>query len=569
MKRAKQFWWLLGRRDSLSLPPFFAGLAWATAGTFIPTTQGLTGFQRVIVLVIGQTALGFVLFSARRFIVRDPEDSRPALVLAAIVTACLVRLVAIGTFTSAVAGSSNARWTERIVGAIATLGLILIVAGVGVSATRFRRNQIATLQETQARLQEVLATNRSEIVERADAAAEQVRELLLFELRRLDSGDALGAAAELKRVASEIVRPMSHALAESRPLSEAERPRSAPRRVKWIDMLDVRVVGRPFRPLLTFVLECVLALGLIDVAWRKRVELIIPLSMVALVLVGLNSVLVRALDDRSRRVRLVVIFVVLGCVSVFAGLCILLFVGTQPPGPTLALAAVASTALSFVFTIIVLAIEDRARVAQEEARAAERLSRLLARDRQTRWVYERSLSRALHGPIQSAVYAAALRIESSLKDGRVPSNLMSELQEELLEVLTIPNSDRAGRESFSEVMRRLEVTWRGVCEITMDWRSESDFDLGEHATALICLQDLLVEFVSNSVRHGGATRVHLSMTVSDTEDGADIALQATSDSSMFGEQGRGLGSQMLDEWTSWWSIRSDDDATRLSAVLPT
>ena len=84
---------------------------------------------------------------------------------------------------------------------------------------------------------------------------------------------------------------------------------------------------------------------------------------------------------------------------------------------------------------------------------------------------------------------------------------MSELQEELLGVLTISESDRAGRDAFSEAMRRLDATWRGVCEISLDWRTESEFDSIEHSTALVCLQDLLIEFVSNSVRHGGATRV--------------------------------------------------------------
>ncbi|MEI7624008.1 MAG: hypothetical protein WCJ88_10670 [Actinomycetes bacterium] len=568
MKRARQFWWLLGRRDSLSLPPFLAGLAWAVAGALLPTTQGLTSFQRIVVVVIGQGSLGLILLGVRRFILRDADDSRPALVLAAIVSACVVRLAVIGTFVTAVAGSENARWTERMVGAIATLGLILAVAGIGVSAIRFRRNQIAALLATQARLQAVLATNRTEVIEQADAAAEQVRELLLSEMRRLNSEDRLVAAAELKRIASEVVRPLSHALSEGRPLSDIESTRPAPRRVKWIDMLDVNVVGRPFRPLLTFVMQFFLAFGVVDLSIQERLELIIPLTMVALVLVGLNAVLARVLDGRSRRVRLVVIFILLACVSVFAALSILLFVGTSAPGPTLALAALLSTALSFVFTIIVLTIEDRARVAREEAQSAERLARLLTCDRQTRWVVERALSRALHGPVQSAVYAAALRIESSLEDGRVSSGQMSELQEELLGVLMISESDRAGRDAFSEAMRRLDATWRGVCEITLDWRTESEFDPIEHSTALVCLQDLLTEFVSNSVRHGGATRVLLSITVSEAEDGTDIVLEATSDSTSFGKQGRGMGSRMLDDWTLRWSIDSDDGATRLSALLP-
>lgn len=568
MKRAKQFWWLLGRRDSLSLPPFLAGLAWAVVGALLPTTQGLTGFQRIVLVVIGQGSLGLVLLGARRFLVRDPDDSRPTLVLAAIVAACIVRLFVIGTFVAEVAGSDNARWTERLVGAIATLGLILVVGGVGVSAIRFRRDQIAALQATQTHLQAVLETNRNEVIEQADAAAEQVRELLFSELRRLDSKDALDTAVELKRVASEVVRPLSHALTDRRPLSEADPTRPAPRHVNWIDMLDVNVVARPFRPLLTFVLQCFLAFGVVDLAFHERLELIIPLSMVALVLVGLNAVLARALESRSRRVRLIVIFILLGCVSVFAALSILLFVGTRAPGPTLALAALVSTALSFVFTIIVLTIEDRARVAHEEARAAERLARLLTCDRQTRWVFERALSRALHGPVQSAVFAAALRIETSLEDGPVSSGQISELQEALLEVLMISESDRVGRDAFSEAMRRLEATWRGVCEITMDWRTESEFNPSKHSTALVCLQDLLIEFVSNSVRHGGATRVGLAITISDAEDGTNIALEATSDSSSFGEQGRGMGSQMLDDWTLRWSIESDDRITRLSALLP-
>jgi signal transduction histidine kinase len=550
------------------LPPFLAGLAWAVTGALLPTTQSLTAIERIAMLVIGQGSLGLVLFGARRFVVRDPHDSRPLLVLAAIVSACVVRLAMVGAFVTAVAGSENARWTERVVGAIVTLGLILAVAGVAVSAIRFRRNQIAVLLATQGRLQAVLESNRNEVAEQGDAAVEQIRLLLLSDLRRLGSDDALGTAADLKRFASEVVRPLSHALTDSRPLSDVSPPRQSLRRVSWIDMLDVRVVGRPFRPLLTFVLQCALALGPVDLSWPQRLELLIPLSMVAFVLFGLNSVLARALNGRSRRVRFVVIFVLLGCVSVFAGLCILLFVGTQPPGPTLAFAASVSTALSFVFTIIVLTIEDRARVAHEEARAAERLARLLACDRQARWVYERALSRALHGPIQSAVYAAALRIESSLKDGQAPSGLMSELQEELFEVLVATESVRTGRAVFWEAMRRLEATWRGVCEVRIDWRSESDFNPSENSPALTCLQDLLIEFVSNSVRHGSATRVDLIITISDTEDGTNIDLEATSDSPSVRQEERGIGSRMLDDWTLQWSIHSDDDSTRLAFTLP-
>jgi hypothetical protein len=121
---------------------------------------------------------------------------------------------------------------------------------------------------------------------------------------------------------------------------------------------------------------------------------------------------------------------------------------------------------------------------------------------------------------------------------------------------------------FWEAMRRLEATWRGVCEVRIDWRSESDFNPSENSPALTCLQDLLIEFVSNSVRHGSATRVDLIITISDTEDGTNIDLEATSDSPSVRQEERGIGSRMLDDWTLQWSIHSDDDSTRLAFTLP-
>jgi signal transduction histidine kinase len=263
------------------------------------------------------------------------------------------------------------------------------------------------------------------------------------------------------------------------------------------------------------------------------------------------------------------IVVTLLFVSILAGLFVLGLIGLTPPGPAFAIAAVFSTLLSLLLTVVLITIQTRSRIAVELEQATEQLHRLLVRQRQAQWFAERSLGRALHGPIQNSVLAAASRLEAALTEGDDPAELLRQLRNDLMDQVAGLGVVVSGQASFDTAVARLQATWQGVCSIAVHGPASPSQTWSDDPITLACLQDIVIEFVSNSVRHGGATSVNIDLWQEVSPFGPEIHVRARSNAGLPpGTSRDGLGTRMHDEWATSWSLAATCDAVELTVVLP-
>jgi len=126
---------------------------------------------------------------------------------------------------------------------------------------------------------------------------------------------------------------------------------------------------------------------------------------------------------------------------------------------------------------------------------------------QRMWVARHIWYTLLHGTVQSAVTAAALRSTASdSKSPTVKALIMADLNR-AMEVLRNPVPERL---QLEEQLEDLKKTWDGLVQITIEVPDVLVKDINTSRESVIIFNELLKEVLSNSVRHGQSTIVQIT-----------------------------------------------------------
>ena len=174
------------------------------------------------------------------------------------------------------------------------------------------------------------------------------------------------------------------------------------------------------------------------------------------------------------------------------------------------------------------------------------------------------MSSVLHGAVQTRLVACAMMIDNSSKSGDETS-----LNLAMLEALSILQAPLPISESEitlgAEVSRKLAL-WRGLCafELQIDPRLVDVTNPEPREVGRI-----IEEGISNSIRHGGASKILVSVM-----SGADGSVVVQIDDNGSGiskpSQGKpGIGTAMFASATGGsWSLSSLEQGARLIAPIP-
>jgi signal transduction histidine kinase len=570
----------IGMPDAISWPVFWASFVAGTLANYATSTRPAPIWVRLFILVIGQIALWVPPLLARQLLLRNPDRSRPVVVLLSFTVGFLTRALLIGALSGILIAPEEALWFRRFIGALLNIGWVLVLTAYVTTSVRERRRQIARLRQQRAELEIAVERSNELVTQRNEETVSRIRETLVHELQRLDGNDLQGSLATLQHTASAVVRPLSHELANAFPTLDRESIRVAPISAAWSEVLDSAASHRPFRPWATALTLALPLIAAAAVAPPLALWFLLLFFVVAGVLALANLVLGPLLRRRSREIRLATVVIgslVCGMLTSGIGLALLkvmpgqALIGGQLPtyvsGFLVGLACY--TALFSLGVAVVLTFaRDRARVAQELIKTSAELERGLVLTRQTQWLQQKALSRALHGPVQAAVTAAAIRLEDSLRDGRAPSASVEEVRAALLDELDVLTVEHGSVASLAEAVARLEATWDGICRIKVEATEEIERILHERSALRACTIDVVSEAVSNSIRHGKASEATILIERLDPEfQMLRVRVESNGDYSP-GGSGRGLGSRLLDECTLAWSRVPSERGQTLTADFP-
>ncbi len=169
----------------------------------------------------------------------------------------------------------------------------------------------------------------------------------------------------------------------------------------------------------------------------------------------------------------------------------------------------------------------------------------------------------LHGTVQSALTAALTRLQTFADSDPYQLGLVqADLARAEAALLSTPSS----KIDFENAVVELKESWAGVCAIGLEIDLRASRALATNQGSAYCVNEILKEAIGNAVRHGGANGVVAKIT-RDRDDFIDLEIQNDGTAPRKGWK-KGIGSRMLDDITTSWSLERSGRLTTLTARLP-
>lgn len=568
MKRIHVVMQRIGTPDSVSWPVFWITFVAASIGNFVTNTGPVPLGLRVAVLLVGQAVLWLPLVAIGPILRRNPEGPRPALVISAFAVGLVARTVAVSVIYSFTVGPEEARWLLRLSTALLNIAPAFFWPAYILNVMRERRRQIASLEALQSDLERSVDSVSAGVVRRNEEAIERVRNVLLGELAALDANDARGSLEVLQRTTTEVVHPLSRELAQGFPDVTGAEHAADPAEIAWPRVIDKAASGSPFRPALTVLLMAFPMVGGVII----HPDAAMGTLTAAFALGGaywLANLLVRPfLTQRPLPRRVVALIVAAVAASAVSGVVILVALSFTP----LALAAAAGLTIGSTFVglgiVVIIALgRDREQVIVDLRASSQDVKRHLVRLRQTQWFQQKALSRALHGPVQTAVNASAIRLDAALQEGDVAPEVIEQVRADLLRTIDVLNETEATVVSLELGLERIVGTWEGICAVTVDAPNDVAVAVSDNPVLRSCVIDILTEAIGNSITHGGSTAVTTSLAVDDESKTLRLVVDGNGERPL-AENRSGLGSQLLNDCSLEWHRNGWPHGQSLLVLLP-
>jgi two-component sensor histidine kinase len=181
------------------------------------------------------------------------------------------------------------------------------------------------------------------------------------------------------------------------------------------------------------------------------------------------------------------------------------------------------------------------------------------------WLDRRAWQFVVHGTVQAALTAALTRLQLEPEPSEAILALVSE---DLVRARTALTERPKRTIDLAEALAQVQSTWRGICDIQINLTSRAAKALAADQDACICVNEIVKEAISNAVRHGEA--MSIKVEVERIED-AELNILVTNDGLPVASQQRaGVGSQLIAELTTDWSLTSNKRTrrTEFRANLP-
>jgi two-component sensor histidine kinase len=169
----------------------------------------------------------------------------------------------------------------------------------------------------------------------------------------------------------------------------------------------------------------------------------------------------------------------------------------------------------------------------------------------------------LHGAVQSRLVASAVELKRASESGDWDG--VDRALAQAREILSAPPVEvpmHVG--SVSDEIARKVALWESICAITAEVQLTHDFS-GTPVPRLV--GRVVEEALSNSIRHGRASKIHVSVS---SESGSFITIIVDDNGAGPQSGSSGGGTAFLDQVSGGnWSLKPTAFGTRLTVVMPT
>ena len=460
-------------------------------------------------------------------------------------------------------------WQYRMLGSplfvFLTLSLVTVLVSNSVRATE----ELEGLEVSRAQLEQRLSTMRNEIARLNSELAGRVSGLLTPVIQQLMEGlrgakaGEIGAEVDaLRATVDNVVRPLTIDIAQAS--DEIRDQVVAKPKVSMRENLFASNLIHVSNQILPFWSSTMIAM----VSLPAALVFYLSDAFAALGLFALSTLLVLELFSfLLRKIWLntgAAFLVQIGIFSKagFAASMSLRFAeleaGAYPSGRIITLTIIVGIAV-FIGQLR----QTQRMIAQQKAREVNiQLELLNSQARRELWLNRRRIATVLHGPVQAALYASAMKLAQAKRPTKKLINSVNKDLEAALEVLKFDSIETV---DLREVLNQIVEVWSGTCEIFVTL-SKNVYQVARKSSVLNeAVAEVLREAVSNAIKHGQATEIEIDAKVS----GKLIELSIVNNGKApVNKSGKGFGSKLYEDLTLGWQLSElTDGRTKLGATI--
>ena len=458
----------------------------------------------------------------------------------------------------------------RLVGGPVFVVSIYLLVDTMVSSFITHQDQAGALNARKEQLQRARTDFEKEIARLTEAQRAQVRELVapsVWELQKLLSAktkNVQDAIFEIRSLNETIVRPLSRQMTKALDGNDSQllttelatvRKQSnwLPERVSINQSLNLGFFGL-VALMLGFSAQSA-ALGPVrGLALMATTLPVIMLAVWALKWVSRGSMISTSLAAIIAAAYGAVVGYLSGMLTTFLGL-------TETDQFAIQSSLFVSINLLFTLGLGVASVE-REKSLMELEEAVEELALLNSRLRQQVWLARKTLAMELHGSIQSTLQSVAARL-SKLKD---PTD--KELDHALEQVREafgrVDREDYLSGKTLRQLLDELVLLWEGALDVQINIEQDAEKALGEDQAAARCALEVCREAVTNSVKHGSAEQVKISISHGE----GFVQITAINDGINLTNELAGQGINLYREVAHSYSLTDQPEGVTLELQLP-
>jgi signal transduction histidine kinase len=512
-----------------------------------------------------------------RLVAKKPSLIRNGLVVILFFGTEALRAVFVGYAMKNLDLSSEINWPYRIVAGGLTGLTIFGLTSFIVNNNQIYKKSLHEANEVQARLKTALSVTESDLAQIKNEILSKIKSAIDVALQNTLKSDSTvqrqskDVVHELLRVSDEVVRPLSYELFSneyqiSEQIGQFKNKKISSKRIFQLAVLN------PYHPLLIVGIAFGLMAGnaLFD-SVNKADGLLGLAAMMVVIFITIwpfSKFLNPLLINLSNLFKLVLATFVFASIQ-YVILSLEIITESLRISPTPAvhfyIGAIAII-LGWMIAIVVALQTARAEVLNSFTVDNEKLAWVNARLGAKLWAERRHLAAVVHRDVQGKLVSAALKFQNELSNGKSEKHA----RDELLQTLANLTDDLIAKPeaiSPSDSIAKLNYLWGDIFNIVLSISDECNERVINDPICENALNDLFIEFATNSVKHGKASKSEIEIMQLNSQ--AIKVLMRNNGTPLLTEITPGLGSEMARSQTLSLKLRNlPTGGVEFEAILP-
>lgn len=521
----------------------------------------------LLISILGYAAVVTILLIARRLL---SSTTPPTIVyLFIFLFAGFVRGVVIYSLGRELGIIPAEEWQYRLLGSplfiLVSLALVTVLVSNSVRATA----ELEKLETSRLLLEKRLNSMRAEISRlnaevagRVSGLISPVIQELMLKIQGAKSSELGLEVKALRSTIDDVIRPLSQDIAQSSDeliATEVETPKVSIRenfRLSTPIQVSYQIV-----PFWSTALLTLISTPAALVFYSQDAGLALLIFALAL----LATLELAALALRKVRVRAILSFLIQLAIFATGGAMATLSLGLANLGAGLFPASRIITLSMIIGTAMFVGqVRQTQRYASQlnAQEVNEKLELLNSQARRELWLNRRRIATVLHGPVQAALYASAMRLAQSTRPSK---KLIQSVNEDLASALEVLKFESLESPDLRDVLSQIVEVWQSTCEIYSNVTKPVYQVTKKKPLVGEAVVEVLREAVSNAIKHGSASEIEIEAKVSNNL----ILLSIINNGKpAVNSRGNGFGSKLYSELTHTWKLdKTEDGRTKFSATI--